>query len=100
VLPEKRREMIIISSRMASLASARVNACEVRAAAQGEVWPRLHGGALTQVHARHGELRARMVAGCKAFTRTRRRLAKRRLPIAGDPSVGRSEVRAEESGAM
>jgi hypothetical protein len=88
VLLEKRREMIIISSRMASLASGRANACEVRAAAQGEVWPRLHGGALTQVHARHGELRARMVAGCKAFTRTRRRLAKRRLPIAGDPLCG------------
>ena len=101
MLLEKRREMIIILSRMASLASGRANAWEVRAAAEGEVWPRLHGGALTQVQARHGELRARMVAGCKAFARTRRRLAKRRLPIAGDtPSVGRSEVRAEESGAM
>jgi len=59
--------MRIISSRMASLASGRANACEVRAAAEGEVWPRLHGGALTEVHARHGELRARMVAGCKGL---------------------------------
>ena len=84
MLLEKRREMRIILSRRASLASGRANAWEVRAAAEGEVWLRLHGGALTEVQARHGDLRARMVAGRKAFAWTRRRLAKRRLPIAGD----------------
>ena len=61
MLLEKRREMRIILSRRASHASGRANAWEVRAAAEGEVWPRPHGGALTEVQARRGELRARMV---------------------------------------